>query len=157
MPNVSYNTRFQPLSHEFSIATLNCNSLNMSMISSSHQKLKLYGITKLKTDIILLSDVRINSENNAIKILELKKTFLTNPYCSYNFLYNSKHSSRGVGILTKVNLNFSVEEVACDLEGNLLAVKLTSRDSCILLVSVYGPNSANPEFFARIRKILNDK
>jgi len=141
---------------EISISTINCNSLNLSTNASYHHKLKIYGITKLKTDFILLSDVRINSTTNDEKISELKKTFLTNPYCSYNLIFNSKHSSRGVGILTKSTLDVSVAELASDEEGNLLAVKITLRGSDFLLVSVYGPNSTSPGFFARLQKILSD-
>ena len=136
---------------EMSIATINCNSLNLSTNSSSHHKLKIYGITKLKTDFILLSDVRINSLNNGGKISELQKTFLTNPYCSYSLLFNSKHSSRGVGILIKSSLNISAEELARDEEGNLLAVKISHLGTDFVLVSIYGPNN---NFFARIKKIL---
>ena len=45
---------------EISIASVNCNSLNMSALSSHQQKLKIYGITKLKTDFILLSAIRLS-------------------------------------------------------------------------------------------------
>jgi hypothetical protein len=46
-----------------SVASLNCNSLNVSTISSLHHKLKIYGITKLGTDVIFMSDIRVNGKN----------------------------------------------------------------------------------------------
>ena len=48
---------------EISISSLNCNSLNMSTFSSVHQKQKIYAITKLKSDFILLSDIRLGKWN----------------------------------------------------------------------------------------------
>jgi hypothetical protein len=46
---------------DFEISSLNCNSLNCSQITSLHHKLKMYGIVKLKSDLILLSDILLNS------------------------------------------------------------------------------------------------
>jgi exonuclease III len=80
------------------VSSINCNSLNVSNLSSLHHKLKLYSITKLKTDIILLSDTRVNDKNK-VTMSHLSKTFLTNPNAQYDYFSNSTHSSRGVGIL----------------------------------------------------------
>ena len=61
---------------EISISSINCNSLNMSTINKSLQKNKIYGITKLKTDIILLSDTRLSNRNLNSNIEDLKGNFL---------------------------------------------------------------------------------
>jgi hypothetical protein len=37
-----------------SVSSINCNSLNMSNLGNINHKLKIYGITRLKSDIILL-------------------------------------------------------------------------------------------------------
>ena len=87
---------------EISISTINCNSLNVSTVTSYHQRLKIYGIVQLKTDFIILSDIRLGKAKNAVA--EIDKMFLTNPYCSYNFIFNSTGNSRGVGILINSNL-----------------------------------------------------
>jgi hypothetical protein len=47
-----------------SVSSINCNSLNMSNLGNINHKLKIYGITRLKSDIILLSDIRLNSNIN---------------------------------------------------------------------------------------------
>jgi hypothetical protein len=44
---------------KITISTINCNSLNMSSIGNLNHLLKIYGITSLKTDIVLLSDIRM--------------------------------------------------------------------------------------------------
>jgi hypothetical protein len=84
---------------EIEISSLNCNSLNISSISSLHQQLKLYSIAKLKTDVILLSDVRLNSNNDKNAIDKIKQQLIHNPYSSYDIYHNSPSNSRGVAIL----------------------------------------------------------
>ena len=102
MSSLSSNGTVPKTIHSFpgiSISTINCNSLNVSTVTSYHQRLKIYGIVQLKTDFIILSDIRLGKSKNTIS--EINKMFLTNPYCSYNFVHNSTGNSRGVGILIK--------------------------------------------------------
>ena len=104
-------------------SSINCSSLNMSAHSSSHHKLKLYGITKLKSDFIFLSDIRLGSKSligNSITTLE--NTFLVNPYCAYTLYAHSTRSSRGVGILVKKSLSISVLAEARDEDQNIRAL-----------------------------------
>ena len=65
-------------------------------------------VVQFKSDIIFLSDIRLGKKSDERCISLLSKMFLTNPYGSYDFYYNSTMSSRGVGILIKKNLNVSV-------------------------------------------------
>ena len=107
-------------------SSINCSSLNMSALSSSHHKLILYSITKLKSDFIFLSDIRLGSKSligNSIAILE--RTFLVNPYCAYTLYANSSHSSRGAGILVKKSLSISVLAEARDEDQNILALHIS--------------------------------
>ena len=52
--NEPFNENFP----ELSVSSVNCNSLNMSTSSKHNQIKKIYGITKLKSDVILLSDIQ---------------------------------------------------------------------------------------------------
>ena len=89
----------------YSIAAINCNSLNISTISSCHFKLKLYGIVKLRTDFILLSDTRLNCEIRSQDVRTVNKTFLVNPYKSYNFFHNSLSAGKHIyNIRYRVNV-----------------------------------------------------
>ena len=138
-------------------SSLNCSSLNMSAHSSSHHKLKLYGITKLKSDFIFLSDIRLGSKSligNSITTLE--NTFLVNPYCAYTLYVNSTRSSRGVCILVKKSLSISVLAEARDEDQNILALHISTAGSELILISIYGPNSNDENFFKQISKILTD-
>ncbi len=92
------------------IASVNCNSLNMSSVGSFNHKLKLYGITSLKSDIIFVLDIRMSNNANVSCIDSVKTTFRTNPYGGYDFFYNSTQNKRGVGILLKKSACFSVLE-----------------------------------------------
>jgi len=47
----------------FTFSAINCNSLNMASSLQNIQVGKLYGIVKLRTDVIFLSDVRIKCKN----------------------------------------------------------------------------------------------
>jgi len=84
---------------ELTVSCINCNSLNMSSVGKQNQTVKLYGITKLKTDIIFMSDIRLCNRNLISCSNDISNTFLVNPYCSYEFFHNSSKSKRGVGIL----------------------------------------------------------
>ena len=129
----------------------------MSTLFSSHHKLKLYGITKLKADFIFLSDIRLGSKSlvgNSIAIL--KRTFLVNPYCAYTLYANSSRSSRGVGILVKKSLSISVMAEAWDEDQNILALHISLAGSELILISIFGPNSNDENFFKQISKILTD-
>jgi len=133
--------------NNFTVSTINCNSLNMSNSTNSIQKQKVFGITKLKSDLIFLSDTRLGNRNLTSNVEELKKIFRVNPYCSYNFLYNSTKTKRGTGILIKSNLNFTELERRQDPDENYLAIRATLQGKEVILCSVYGPNNHDPNFF----------
>jgi hypothetical protein len=78
----------------FTISCLNCNSLNMSNSAKWNQCIKIYGIAKLKSDIIFLSDVRISNKNLVSASDDISKMFLNNPYEKYNVYFNSSKNKR---------------------------------------------------------------
>jgi hypothetical protein len=92
--------------NELSISSLNCNSLNMSSDGKNNQYMKIYGIAKLRTDIIFLSDVRLCSRNMVSAGNDVKHMFLHNPYASYDCYFNSSKNKRCVAILIKKNVIF---------------------------------------------------
>ena len=60
---------------ELKISSINCNSLNMSVSSKHNQLKKLYGITKLKSDVIMLSDIRMCNRNLVSASNDCSKVF----------------------------------------------------------------------------------
>ena len=135
------------ISPNITFSSINCNSLNMSNVTGSVQKRKIYGIAKLKTDLIFLSDIRLSNRNLTNNTEELKKSLRINPYCSYNCCFHSTKNKRGFGILYNSNLDFSVEQRVEDPDENFLAVRAKIKGNLYILCSIYGPNAHDPNFF----------
>jgi exonuclease III len=88
----------------------------------------------------------------------------------YNFFHNSPFASRGVGILVKQSLNLVEVSRKTDRIGNILALSFRSGsdaepdpgpvhgndDQLLTLISLYGPNDNNGEFYADLNNILRD-
>ena len=138
-----------------SFSAINCNSLNMSNNVGNIQKRKIYGISKLKSDIIFLSDLRLSNRNMTNSIEEIKKTFRVNPYCSYTLYHNSSMNKRGVGILIKSCINYTENERKADAGENFLAVRATIQGKIYILCSIYGPNSHDHGFFISLKNALS--
>jgi hypothetical protein len=132
---------------EVTISCINCNSLNMSNSAKWNQTLKICGITKLKSDIIFLSDIRLSNKNLVSCSNDVKRLFLNNPYEKYEFHYNSTKNKRGVGILIKSSLSLSITDEYRSQDENILALRATFRGTEVVLVSIYGPNSNDMAFF----------
>jgi hypothetical protein len=128
----------------FSLSCINCNSLNSSNTSSLHHKLKMYGIAKLKTDIIFLSDLRLSNSNISVSN-QISNTFQCNPYGNYKFFYNSSKSNRGVGILINNSIDFAVVEEQRD--GNCNILGLVVRKKVNFFISY--------QFMAQISPVMN--
>jgi exonuclease III len=128
-----------------SFSAQNCNSLNISTHCSKQMK-KIASILTLQTTIIFLSDLWLNTNT------------IGNPdnfFCpSYDFHYNSTTSKRGVGILISKKLNYTILHRHEGLNNNILGLTLQVENETVLLVSVYGPNSNDVNFFSDLRRIL---
>jgi exonuclease III len=75
---------------------------------------------------------------------------------AYEFLHNSSKSKRGVGILISAKLGFVVQKTYRDPDNNVLGLVVESNGVKILLISVYGPNNNNMEFFEFLTGILDE-
>jgi exonuclease III len=138
------------------ISAINCNSLNHSVTSKKNQSLKIHGITSLKSDIILLSDIRLSNKNLLSAADEVKKMFLSNISAPYEFFYNSSKNKRGVGILLKKSLNCSVLDRWDDEDENALLLLVEISGEEFLLGSIYGPNETNRAFFEMLSSKIKE-
>ncbi len=120
------------LSLGISVAAQNCNSLNVSSIKN--QDLKLSSIINYKTDVVLLSDIRLNGKHSTI----MNKLGLW-----YTVYYNSSKNSKGVAVLISKQVEHSVVETAADPQENALLLKVNLRGKIVILGSVYRPNDNN--------------
>ena len=133
-----------------SISCQNCNSLNVST-SCPKQLKKIKSIVDLDTDVIFLSDIRLNNNEN---IADLESAFLNATSNKYVFLHNSTKNKRGTGILLKNSLNTTNMHVFKDDSENILGLNLTVNENQINLVSIYGPNNDDPIFFRDLSRFL---
>ncbi len=126
----------------------------MSSASRSLHIQKIYGIVKLKTDVIFLSDVRLCNKSGIADLKNLSNTLLINPYCAYKMIHNSRKNCRGVAILYKNNLNFQIVQEERDEEENFLLVKVVIHEKTVILGAIYGPNNTDAGFFDRLRACI---
>jgi exonuclease III len=86
---------------------------------------------------------------------DIKKMFLNNPYEKYDFFFNSSMNKRGVGILLKKNKNFVILEQLNSEDENAILLRTTLGGTEVILISIYGPNSNDPDFFNNLCTWLN--
>jgi len=65
--------------------------------------------------------------------------------------------SRGVAILVRKNLEFKIEDINKDEEGNYLQATLKVNGLDFVLATVYGPNRDKPKFYHKIMENLIQK
>jgi exonuclease III len=148
----SSNKKFPALT----ISAQNCLSLNIST-KSNKTDLKILAVTKSANDIVLLSDIRLNSTKQSASLHDLEKKFRLK---GYNFIHNSKSSSRGVGILLKNTLLYTIHSTVQDYDDNYVLLDISIDNYRLILGSVYGPNRDDLEFFDNLKldiRNLNQK
>jgi hypothetical protein len=132
-------------------AIQNVNSLNISKPGGNQAK-KLAAILKDNAEIIFLSDIRLNSTKQCHGIHDLNKKFASK---GYDFYYNSKESSRGVGILLKKGLDFTPQELISDDSDNYILHKFAKGSTKLIFGAVYGPNKNDKAFFDNLSSDLS--
>jgi len=140
-PRGDYPSANMPL---LSISSQNCNSLNIS--TECHKQLtKIIAITALCTDIVFLSGIRLNTSE--VHIQRITKQFLYEGKRSYKLFLKSSKNTRGVGMLIAADLPGEFTDFSRDMEENFLGVTYSSGGGKIRLVSIYGPNDNDIEFY----------
>jgi hypothetical protein len=71
--------------------TQNVQSLNISSLCKKTSK-QIFSVTREKDEIILLSDIRLNSNKQVAATMDIGKRF---GFRGYNFIHNSTINSRG--------------------------------------------------------------
>jgi exonuclease III len=149
LPIHTYFTKFP----QVTFSAQNCNSLNIST-ECEKQLTKLIAITALCTDIIFLSDLRLNKGSAQVK--KIRKIFTCNSNKSYDFYFNSSMSKRGVGILLSRSLTYSIKSEYSDTSENILGLVLTIQGCTVKLCSIYGPNHNDKLFFENLARFLGN-
>jgi hypothetical protein len=140
--------------NRLTVSAINCNSLNSSVASKSNRNLKIHGVTKLGTDLILISDLRLSNKQLVSCAEDVKRLFQLNMYAGYDCFFNSTMNKRGVGILFNKKISYIVQEQRADREENYLLLKLTIKGEDVVIGSIYGPNDHNEGFFTNLKANL---
>jgi exonuclease III len=148
------NLTMNPPAPLVSFLSINCNSLNMSSLGTDNHLLKIHGIASLNSDIIFLSDIRLCNSTGTSNLSAVNKSFRCNPYCAYRLIANSKMSKRGVGILIKNSISFSVLREFRDDDDNILGLCVDIDGKQIGLCAVYGPNKTDENFFVKLNDCI---
>jgi exonuclease III len=137
-------TDIRNLTH-LTFSSQNCNSLNLSTNCPKQTK-KIAAILALQTTFIFLSDLRLNTDNIGFNNLFSPR---------YDMMHNSTTNKRGVGILIARSLAYTITQSYSGNKNNVLALRLRLGDSDVILISIYGPNNNDKDFFLFIRNVLN--
>jgi exonuclease III len=135
------------------ISAINCNSMNVSTLGTKNSRtyLKVEGITGKKSDVILMSDLRLKDKGE-----DIKKLMGMTRNGSYKLYFNSSKESRGVGIAIKRNIKHEiVNRYVGEGDENVLLLDIMIKENRLTLGVVYGPNNTNVEFFNNIERRIN--
>ena len=150
-PPPNYNESIDSIK-SLKILSQNTNSLSLSdfNLNKSNSKFhtKIVSLLKMGCEIVCLQDVRLGSN---LKILE-NFLYLTK-YGSYLAYANSScNSGRGVAILIKKSLSFTVHNIIKSACNNVIMLDSTIQGCRLILGSIYGPKQENcPTFITDIK------
>jgi len=101
---------------------------------------KIFAITRDNSDIIFLSDLRLNSIKQVSACKEICKTLY---FRGYKFIHNSPTSLRGVGILIKKEVfdSSTIFSTIRDRDGNYILLDIEYNNHRITVGSIYGANT----------------
>ncbi len=142
-----------PLSSKYpnlSFCSQNLRSLNIST-KNNITKEKIFAITKEKTDIIFICDLKLNSDVQKAAVHDVEKYFMLNGYKLY---HNSTKSTRGVGILISRKLAHSIVNAHKDPDCNILLLDVEIQSQKVKIGLIYGPNNNDPIFFTNLENFL---
>lgn len=126
------------------IVSMNCRGLN--------DKLKRRDVFKRIKEkhihIACLQDTHINE--NMLKYVK-EEWGLTAIFSHYS------SNSRGTAVLFNNNFEYQLHKYKCDPNGNYVIIDMTLENfTRFTLVSIYGPNEDNPDFYRKIDEIIDD-
>ncbi len=131
--------------------TFTCQNVLSLNISSTNSKtdLKILAITRGSPDVVFLSDTRLNSRKQNAATHDLLKKFRLK---GYNFIHNSKTSSRGVAVLIKKTISWELHRKIEDPGDNYLILSATINSYRFTLGAVYGPNQNDLQFYDSLER-----
>ena len=102
----------------------------------------------IEADIFMLQDVHCNDQ----KLVSFRNSWGKDVYIS-----PGTNNARGVAILPGRNIQLDVLNEKHDDIGNVILIKaVINKTFEVLLMSVYGPNEDNPQFYRELSRMIDD-
>jgi len=139
----------------FTVSSQNCNSLNLTGLSCNLDA-KLEAITSVKSDFILLSDVRLVNSKGVKGSERIKRYLRNNRNRAYDLHHHSSGNGRGVAILIAMSLNIVINREWRDQAENAMLMDITLGDYTVTLGSIYGPNNTGREFYRFLNQAITE-
>jgi exonuclease III len=110
-------------------------------------------VTKTASDIIFLSDTRLNSRKQIAGVNDVEKKCR---FLGFSIFHNSSLNSRGTAVLLSNKIDYELISIYKDDIGNILLLKIKMNNVYVTIGSIYGPNEDNPEFFETLKQQLKN-
>ena len=135
-----------------SICSQNVNSLNYSL--GKHNltfEKKVLSLLKDRPDFCFMQDIRLNGNST-----HFENFIRSTKFGNYIGVMASKNSQRGVAIIYKQTLDFSIIETICDINDNYIFIHAKFNKENVLLGSIYSPTyEKDPNFLQKIKRIIS--
>jgi exonuclease III len=143
------------VSNPLSFCIQNCNSLNLTGLSSNFE-LKLMAIVESRADVIFLCDTRIISSQGISCELRIKNFLRDNKIRKYQAYLNSASNSRGTAILIANDLEYTIIREYRDPGENYHIAHVLINGTEYGIGAIYGPNHTSRDFYRNIDAVLGD-
>ena len=129
--------------------TISICSLNVRGLTDRKKRIDVFAWLKDKNlDIYCLQDIHVGPTN------ELS---FQQDWGSAVCFNTTSSDSRGVAILFKHDLEYTILHTIKDSSGNLLIVQLKLLEYVFTLVVIYGPNRDDPNFYENLKNMLSER
>ena len=69
---------------------------------------------------------------------------------------HGRTGARGIAILIKTNLNYTILDTKKDKDGRIIIIKICIKDTIYVIANIYAPNADNPTFFIELYNLLGN-
>jgi exonuclease III len=102
-----------------------------------------------------MSDLRMGEIQNQNATHKISAALLKTKLADFDFFFNSSSNKRGVAMLIKKSLEFTIVNEFSDLDENILIKKFSKSGAEIILGAIYGPNTTNRTFYNNLTRYLS--